>query len=174
MLTLVSQTRKAMQSDLYYVALIGALAIPDIAGALEAKDGRANGKHYIDWYERWVRPRLAENRGRDNPFSGEVCYIFRCSMVHQGASHRPDSPYRKIIFIEPGHPNYSIHYCLVGGPGEALLIQVDQFVEEVLHGCELWLEEVKNTEPFETNYAHFATRHPQGMAPYVTGVPVVG
>lgn len=172
MLTLVSQTRKAMQSELYYVALIGALSIPDIAGALEGDDRRASKSRYVGWYEKWVRPRLAENRSRDNPFSGEACYVFRCSMIHQGASHRSDSPYKKIIFIEPGHPNYSIHYCLVAG--EALLIQIDQFVEEVLHGCELWLEAVKNTEPFKTNYDHFARRHPQGMAPYVTGVPVVG
>jgi hypothetical protein len=171
-LNLISQTRKAIQSELYYVALISALSIPDIAGALEANDRLASKYRYINWYEKWVRPRLTENRNRENPFSGEVCYIFRCSMVHQGASHRSDSPYRKIIFIEPGHPNYSIHYCLVGG--DALLIQIDQFIEEVLRGCELWLEAVKDTEPFVTNYGHFAKRHPQGVAPYVIGVPVVG
>jgi hypothetical protein len=172
MLTLVSQTRKAMQAELYYVALIGALAIPDIAGALDADDGRARETHYIKWYETWVRPRLAEDRGRDNPFSGKDCYIFRCSMVHQGRSHRSDSPYKKIIFIEPGHPNYSIHYCRIADG--ALLIQIDQFVEEVLRGCELWLEAIKNTDTFERNYEHFAKRHPRGMAPYVVGVPVVG
>ena len=172
MLTLISQTREAMQLGLYNVALLAALSIPDIAGSLVASDGRATRERYVDWYETWVRPRLAESRARDNPFTGKDCYIFRCSMVHQGASHRSDSSYKKIIFIEPGHPNYNIHYCLVGG--EALLILVDQFVKELLSGCELWLQTVKDTEPFETNYENFAKRHPNGMAPYVTGAPVIG
>jgi hypothetical protein len=172
MLTLVSQTRKAMQSELYYVALMSALSIPDIAGALGADDGKSNRERYIKWYEKWVRPRLKENRDRDNPFSGADCYFFRCSIVHQGSSQHEKSTYKRIIFVEPGHPNYNIHYCVIGG--EALLIQIDQFVEEALQGCELWLKDVQDTEPFRGNYARFARRHPQGIDPYVLGVPVVG
>ena len=120
MRTLISQTRKAMESQLYYVALMSALAIPDMAGAMDAQDRRATKDRYISWYDAWVKPRLSERRNRENPFSGESCYIFRCSLLHQGSSQRSDSPYTNIMFIEPGHPNYNIHYCLVGG--EALLI----------------------------------------------------
>lgn len=169
---LISQTRTAMKSKLYYVGLMTALAIPDIAGALNSSDGEANGPKYIEWYEKWVRPRLFENRNRENPFTGDSCYRFRCSMLHQGSSIHPKSPYTRVIFIEPGAPNYSIHYCVIGN--EALLIQIDDFVEEMLVGCEKWLQSVKETQPFEKNFGRFATRHPMGLAPYVLGVPVVG
>jgi hypothetical protein len=170
--TLISQTRKAVEAELYYVALMSALAIPDIAGALSAENGRATGDRYATWYEEWARPRLLENRGRENPLSGQACYGFRCALLHQGRSQRQSDQYSNILFIEPGHQNYSIHYCVVGGG--ALLIQLAEFIEEVLRGCELWLQSVEGTEPFEKNYQSFARRHPQGLAPYVVGVPVVG
>ena len=170
--TLISQTRKAVKSELYYLALMSALAIPDVAGALGAENGRATGERYATWYEKWARPRLAENRGRENPLSGQSCYGFRCALLHQGRSQRQNDPYSNIMFIEPGHPNYSIHYCLIGD--NALLIQLDEFVEEVLQGCELWLASVEGTDPFENNYSLFARRRPQGLTPYVVGVPVIG
>ena len=170
--TLIAQTRKAMQSKLYYMGLMTSLAIPDIAGALESADGKATGQKYSSWYEAWVRPRLLENRNRNNPFTGDACYRFRCSILHQGSSIHSGSPYARVIFIEPGAPNYSIHYCLIGN--EALLIQIDEFVEEMLTGCAKCLLSVKGTQPFEGNFGRFATRHPNGVAPYVHGVPVVG
>ena len=170
--TLISQTRTAMTSGLYYVGLMSALAVPDIAGALNSANGEATGRKYIDWYETWVRPRLFEKRQRKNPFTGEDCYRFRCSMLHQGSSIHPKSPYARVIFIEPGAPNYSIHYCVIRQ--EALVIQLDAFIEEMLSGCEKWLASAKGTNPFEKNYGRFATRHPSGLRPYVLGVPVVG
>ena len=162
----------AVKSDLYYVALMSALAIPDMAGALTSEDGRANGRRYADWYDRWARPRLSEARGRENPLSGDACYGFRCALLHQGRSQRQGDSYSHIMFIEPGHKNYSIHYCVVGN--EALLIQVNEFIEEILRGCELWLESVEGTDLFERNYNQFARRRPEGLAPYVVGVPVIG
>lgn len=172
MRTLISQTRKAVGAELYYLALMSALAIPDIAGALETKDGEASGKHFAAWYEKWVHPILLKSRGRINPLSGQLCYGFRCALLHQGRSQRQKDQYSNIMFIEPGHPNYGLHYCLISG--DALLIQLDEFVEEVLRGCEAWLEYIEGTETFENNYRLFARRHPQGLAPYIVGVPVIG
>lgn len=172
MRTLIEQIRKAAESRLYYLALMSALTIPDIAGALESANGIANGRRYAAWYERWVRPRLMETRGRENPFSGWQCYGFRCAMLHQARSQRDSDAYSNIMFIEPGHPHYGLHYCLAANT--VLLIQLDEFVGEVLLGCELWLAAIQGTDPFEKNYRHFARRHPDGLAPYIVGGPVIG
>lgn len=51
MRTLVSQTQKAVEAKLYYLALMSALTIPDIAAALESSDGLASGARYAAWYE---------------------------------------------------------------------------------------------------------------------------
>jgi hypothetical protein len=45
--TLISQTRTAMTSGLYYIGLMSALAVPDIAGAINSANGEANGRKYI-------------------------------------------------------------------------------------------------------------------------------
>jgi hypothetical protein len=93
-------------------------------------------------------------------------------MLHQGTSQHSNLPYSQILFIEPGYPNYQLHYCVISG--RALLIQLESFVDEILRGCELWLKIVENTKLFKTNYARFARRHENSVAPYVLGVPVVG
>jgi hypothetical protein len=54
------------------------------------------------------------------------------------------------------------------------MIQLDAFVREALDGCKLWLTAVEGTEPFTGNYANFARRHPDGVAPYIVGPPLVG
>lgn len=172
MRTVVDQTAKALEHRLYYVALIAALTIPDMAAALESSDGRTDGTRYISWYEKWVRPRLLESRDRENPLTGKMCYGFRCGMLHQGRSAHDYHPYERIVFIEPGHQHFSLHYCTVGG--KILVIQLDAFVREVLDGCLLWLKDVGCTEPFKTNYDNFARRHPDGLAPYIVGPSVVG
>jgi hypothetical protein len=161
-----------MDAGLYYLALMSALTIPDIAGALGAENGEADRKKYAAWYNKWARPRLKQNRDRDNPFTGEECWDFRCATLHQGRFKKPKSlRRRRIVFIEPGHPNFSIHYCDVHT--DTFLIQIDQFVEEILQGCELWLDEVQETEIFQKNYENFARCHPNGLAS-VRGIPVVG
>jgi hypothetical protein len=172
MKTVIDQTEAALASHLYYIALFTALAIPDIAASLESQDGRATGKRYASWYEKWVRPRLRETRNRDNPFTGGMCYGFRCGMLHQGSSQNKNHPYSHIAFVEPGYPNLSVHYCTVSG--KVLVIQLDAFVGEVLQGARLWLQAVEGTKPFDDNYVNFARRHPQGLAPYLVGPPVVG
>ena len=169
--TLITQTRTALEAKLYYLALMSSLAIPDIASALSSIDGRATKQRYIELYDSWVRPSLIETRSRENPLTGDVCYSFRCRMLHQGSS-KEMGPYHTIMFIEPGYQNYKIHYCLVGG--EALLIQIDEFVDEVLEGCEKWLAANEGTTEFQANYKRFARRHPDGLEPYVIGVPVIG
>jgi hypothetical protein len=45
---LIRQIREANSAGLYYLALFAAIALPDICGALEAADGRANDDRYKD------------------------------------------------------------------------------------------------------------------------------
>ena len=93
-------------------------------------------------------------------------------MLHQGRSTHKNHPYERIVFVETGHQNYGIHYCTISG--KILLIQIDEFIREVLDGCRMWLKDVEGKEPFITNYASFACRHASGIAPYIIGPPVIG
>lgn len=184
MRTLISQIESSLGSGTYYLSLFGALAIPDIAGALSSEDGEASGKKYVEWYEHWVRPRFAEVvrasvpeqalpyiKDIESPLTGDACYRFRCSLLHQGSSQHPKSPYTRIIFIEPGMTTNVIHYSQLN---DALCIDLNLFCREVTSGVRLWLDAAEKTDLYERNYARFARRHVSGLSPYIGGVPVIG
>lgn len=184
MRALIDQLERSLDSQVYYLSLFAALTIPDIAGALDSEDGYASGERYKAWYERWVRPRF---KGQvlqqlppharqyvtelENPLTGDACYRFRCSLLHQGSSQHRESPYARIIFIEPGATSNVVHYGLLN---DALCIDVSTFCREVIAGTRRWLDEVESSERYMANYDRFARRHPDGLSPYITGVPVVG
>jgi hypothetical protein len=181
---LIDQLACSLETGLYYLSLFGALAIPDIAGALDSDDGRASGERYEAWYEEWVRPRFREKilegiplearqyvSELENPLTGETCYRFRCSLLHQGSSQHPRSPFSRIIFIEPRATSSVVHYVIMD---DALCIDLTSFCREVISGARMWLETVENTERYRANYNNFARRHPEGLKPYIGGVPVIG
>jgi hypothetical protein len=188
---LIEQIEQSLNYRYYYLSLMATLAIPDIAGALDSDDGRALGARYKGWFESWVRPRASEviqalmppQMGEilsqvpsgipefESPLTGDACYRFRCSLLHQGSTQHPDSPYDRILFVEPGSSTNVIHYSMANN---ALIIDVNLFCREVIAGARLWLDSVEGTQKFENNYANFARRHPNGLAPFVDGAPVIG
>ena len=179
----LDQIERSLDTRLYYLSLFAGLTVPDIAGALEAADGEATGDRYKAWYERWVRPRFAEGVQRlfasrgitaaptiENPLTGDACYRFRCSLLHQGSSQHPKSSYSRIMFIEPGATSNVVHY---GVMNDVLCIDLLAFCREVLAGARLWLGTVEGTEPYKTNYDRFVRRYDNGLPPYIVGVPVI-
>lgn len=184
MRNLLTQIERSLDARLYYLSLISTLTIPDIAGTLDSSNGRASGDKYVDWFEKYARPRFAENvqdmipddmpgdvPEMENPLTGEACYRFRCSLLHQGSTQHPQIPFSRIIFIEPGSTTNVVHY---GQLDDALCIDLEQFSQEVIAGARIWLDEVEESETYRKNFDKFARRHPEGLAPYITGVPVVG
>lgn len=190
MRALIDQLEQSLASRQYFLTLFTALTIPDIAGALDAPDGLANGQRYTSWYENWVRPQFAEATLASLPSSlppdqreyikkelqkplmdGEACYRFRCSLLHQGTTQHPKSAFSRIIFIEPHTTTNKIHNCIIN---DALCIDLMLFCSEVIAGARAWLSQAENTELFKANYEKFVCRHPNGLTPYIAGVPVVG
>lgn len=180
---LIDQLERSLDQRLYFLSLFGALAVPDIAGALESDDGVASGERYKAWYERWARPQfpkmlkaslrpeVRDHVNVENPLTGDLCYRFRCSLLHQGTTQHPRSRYSRIIFVEPGAITGTMHYNIMN---DALNIDVGLFCREIVVGARDWLVACEGTERFKTNYDKFARRYPQGLAPYIVGVPVIG
>ncbi len=174
---LLDQIDEARTTRLYYLSLMATLTLPDIAGALDAEDGQASGERYKNWYDEWVKPRYPENVAAagggavENPLTAADCYYFRCSLLHQGRSQHQKSQFERIIFIEPRAVPGTIHYARMEG---ALCIDLPTFCSEVISGARLWLDSVEGTDLYQRNYSEFASRHPNGLMPYVFGVPVIG
>jgi len=178
----IDQLESSLDHAEYFLSLFTALAIPDIGGALDSADGTASGERYKEWYERWVRPQfgkmmmsqIPQHAGAEmkieNPLTGEACYRFRCSLLHQGTTQHAKSPYSRIIFVEPGATTNTFHYNILN---DALNIDLPSFCREIVAGSREWMDAVEETEQYKANYERFARRYPSGLSPYIVGVPVV-
>jgi hypothetical protein len=160
---LFQQVETTLTRDLYYVALMAALAIPDICGAMQSGDGQATGERYRAWFERYVGPRYV------GTLTGADCWSFRCSLLHQGSTQHPDSSYSRVIFVEPSATGNVFHNNILN---DALNLDVRIFCRDVLEGAHRWLADYEHTDTYRRNFERFMHRYPNGLAPYIVGVPV--
>jgi hypothetical protein len=165
---LLRQIEAALEANLYYLALFVSLALPDICGAIDSSDGTASGAKYAAWFDKYVAPRYGF---RGHQFlTGEDCYRFRCSLLHQGRTQHPRSTYSRVLFVEPRSNELTIQINIIN---DALNIDMHIFCQDVMIGARQWLDEVENTQQFKTNYDQFMRLYPQGLPPYIVGVPVI-
>jgi len=160
---LFQQIGVAAENGLYFLALAGALMIPDICGALESQDGTASGARYRAWFDQNVAA------AQGGVMDGDTCYKFRCSLLHQGTTQHPKGQYTRILFVEPG-PGPILHMNIMN---DALNIDAREFCRDLVRAALLWRARVAGTEPYETNVRNFVTRYPNGLQPYIVGIPVI-
>ena len=160
----LAQIEKGLDENLYFLSLFSALAIPDLCGAMGSKNGLATKEKYTAWFDKCVAQKY-------NGFlSGNNCYYFRCSLLHQGSSQHPNNSYERVLFVEPSATTNVFHNNIMNG---ALNIDVRIFCSDMIAGAKEWLEENKETDLFKKNYDKFMRRYPNGLSPYIVGVPVI-
>ncbi|HVM06819.1 MAG TPA: hypothetical protein VM345_00015 [Acidimicrobiales bacterium] len=169
MLELLDQIDAANASGLHYLALMGALAVPDICAALAAKNGRTDGTKY----RQWVRDHIAEADRQG--LSPSDLYRFRCSMLHQGSGHHHGDELERVIFVEPGNgPKVSSTKMInVGGESTHVIDLVD-FCTSITSAERSWLAAHAASPRVMANLVRFIRRHPNGIPPFIVGTPVVG
>lgn len=160
----LTQIGDGLRANLYYLSLFTALAIPDICGAIDSEDGLATKEGFIQWFDKYVGSRYA------GFLTGEDCYYFRCSILHQGSTQHSRSGYLRILFVEPSATS-NVFHCNV--MNDALNIDVRVFCMDIIQGALAWLHEVEDNSRFARNYAKFVKRYPDGLKPYIVGIPVI-
>jgi hypothetical protein len=187
---LLEQIRASLNANLYYLSLFASLTVPDICGALESENGYATPDRYRAWFNKYVAPRYtlagsAERHLQELPddvremlarnteqlFTAQDCWNFRCSVLHQGSSQHQGGRYSRILFVEPDTTTSTLHLNVFNN---ALNIDVKIFCNDMIEGAERWLDQVEETERYQTNYERFMRRYPDGMPPYIVGYPVIG
>lgn len=83
---LVQDIRKALENELYFVALNSALTLPDICGKAARPTEKCNKKRYILWYDEEIgKYEKNPDDKMDMPYlSGKVIYDLRCCLLHEG------------------------------------------------------------------------------------------
>jgi hypothetical protein len=145
---LLDEVEAALDSGLYRVALLTALTIPDIAGALDAPDGVANGARYVAWFDTWAAPRF--ERFGAQVITGEDCYQYRCVLLHQGRGSHPKSRYRQSIFVLPKAGNIMAPVTMQT-KSDSVVLDVPDFCRSLTHAASDWLDVVQDSALFRTN-----------------------
>jgi hypothetical protein len=161
---LLDQIELGLQANLYYLSLIATLSIPDMCAALSSPDGTTTGAQYAAWFDANVAAKYGGH------LSGETCYQFRCSLLHQGTTQHPKSTYSRIIFVEP-NPRHRFHNIVIS---DALNLDIPQFCLDIVASARTWIPANENTLAYRRNYPKFIQRFPTGIPPYIVGTPVIG
>ncbi len=152
-----------MASGLYFVALLGVLAIPDICGALASNDGKASGSKY----KQWLRDNVPEEAA-----DADLIYGLRCSLLHQGQAHPHGSTF-PLAFMVPPPDGGGLHKLSTVVNGQQVGWSIlPLFVEEVTRGAEAWFQRYGSSNTVQRNMAKFAYLRPEGLPPHAVGMPV--
>lgn len=160
---LLNEIEIALLNEMCFISLQSALTIPDICSALASEDGKTNGLLYARWYDDYVK--------EDNDhLTGDDCYYYRCSCLHEGKSSHHKMAYSKVVFVYP-NPMLHAHNNVLG---DALNIDLVQFCQQMTSAARKWLEANNDNPTVLQNYEKLMKVYPDGLAPYVVGIPVIG
>ena len=170
---LISQIKKAVDQNLYLIALASCLTLPDICGAINTRKGLANGQNFRSWYDQYVFPNY-------DALTSDECYNFRCKFLHQGQTRAKgkNSYFSHIAFAEPiprnqGTISVNIGKTKVSGNVGPKSIDVLEFINAILLGVATWMQEKTGTEVYEKNIRQSVQRHPEGIPGIIKGVPYI-
>jgi hypothetical protein len=155
---LLNEIDLAAQAGLWIIAIHGALAVPDICGALAEQDGLAKKSRYIAWFE--------ENLPRYG--SGKEFYFFRCSLLHQGTTSHPEGLDRVIFAC--ARQQVKLHCVGING---CLVMDAPDFCSDVTAAARKWLSLKANDHVVSMNLERSIQMHPFGIPRVVAGLPVL-
>lgn len=158
------EIERALDADLHYVALIGALTLPAIAAALEATSGMPNSDSYRSWCERWFLEEYPEIASHD-------LYMLRCGVdAHLPTGFIGQRPYERLLFTLPTVSGISVHCSILGG---ALVLDLKTFCRDLIQAFDAWYGEMGTDPVVQKNMPRIMQYRNKGMAPYITGVPLL-
>jgi len=173
---LLDQIMVAVEARLYFLALLGALIVPDIAGAID-QPGAGVGVRYRAWFRQWVAGHFPVFQqvlpdGQAAPLlTADDCYLFRCTLVHQAVIPSPaqQSVARRIIFMDMP-VGWAVHYNALD---DAVQFDVRVFCQSMVQGAKDWFADPGHSAEWTARYEALIRRHPDGLSPYVHGMPVI-
>lgn len=159
----LSQIEKALDNNLFFVALQSVLSLPDICGALQTDDDVRSKTRYMEWFDEYGKKYIRCQ------MTAEDCYNFRCSMLHQGStvpspSNGKEAYYTRIMFVVDENCLY--HNNVFFG---ALNIDLHIFCYGIMAGVREWQQEMERTQNanYMRKYPVMVRTYLTGLAPYV-------
>jgi hypothetical protein len=155
--TILQEIERALQSQMYYLALQATLTLPDICAALEAPNGRTSGDKYRAWFNANAAARLSF-------LTADDCYSLRCGVVHQGKFGPSLKQYDRPIFVLPA--NAVFVNCKITMPDkEYFLSGAAEFCREIIAAVREWFGTKALDATVQANLPNLIQYHPSGFGP---------
>jgi len=163
---MINEIRQALNARLWTLSLQGSLALIDICGAMSRPSGNGNKQSFEAWYLNNVGATYPELAAFD-------VWRLRCGLIHQG--RLTSSQYEAIMFFIPdgrGNVMKNFQFHQADG-GRALSTDLVSFCNDILEAVELWWQTVPYFDPQKTNAELLVRLRPDGMMPYIQGIPMI-
>lgn len=162
---------RALQAQLWYMALAVTLSIPDICSLLqrdEQTDGWPKEEKYVRWFDTFMGPKYGF-------FSGQDCYRVRGGVLHKGRFGHPKAKYDRVLFGVPG--GRRIRELLSENNGgimeTALHLDLVTFCQEMIDCARSWYIMMKDDPNVKANMPYLVRFRPYGVSPHIVGVPII-
>lgn len=161
--TTLDEIERALSAGFWYLAIGATLTLPDICAALASANGQSSGQKYCAWYE--------ANIAAQYPWlTAEDCYCLRCGVSHQGRLGHPNMQYARVLFTVPNAQRNFFHNNIMN---DALNLDAQTFCRDFIVSVRAWLAANAGDPNVQANLPHLLQYRPQGLAPYMVGMPLI-
>jgi hypothetical protein len=173
----VSEVQSALDAKLFHMAMTMALAIPDVCSCLES-DPNANGATPAK-YKAWFDSNLAHAFAA---LTADDCYRLRSGVLHHRKMGRPKARYDRVVFLAPDAARPLSGDTLItidqgrklgGVQGRVLQIDIVWFCQQFIAAARRWAGSKIGDTNVQTNLPNLVRYRPEGLFPYMVGVPVI-
>ena len=129
-----------------YPAVVTALTVPHIAGAVDFPGGGSQAR-YVTWIDGWFSPRFPTYL--DHHIDGVALYALRCKLRHEGLTNPSQAPaasksaaasHKRLIAFNVG-PNISMHLCTSSdAAGDSwTVLRAETFCSDITSAARDWI-----------------------------------
>jgi len=159
---LLNQINAAASGGLHLIAIGMAVALPAICASLAMENGRSQGKEYKDWC-------AANLTGPEFSFvTPDDLYSMRCGVLHQGRYGDLQHNVARVVFAPPNGASFT--NCKFD---DAYIYGVVEFCKNLCDAAFKWHEANKADPIVVANSKRMMQYYPEGLAPYIIGMPVI-
>jgi hypothetical protein len=169
----------ASQHEQYFPAVVTALTVPDIAGAVDSP-GAASQARYIKWIDGWFSPRFPQYGAHQ--IDGVALYALRCKLLHEGLSDPSQAPaatksaaasHKRLIAFNVG-PGISVHLATSSdSAGDSwTILRAEVFYSDVTSAARDWLA-AKRSDPAAMQMLNALVDIRLDVRPLSIGVPLI-
>ena len=171
----LDEIRGCLKAGFHYAPVSLALSLPDICSALENEAGQGRfgdvGKRYKLWCKTYAEQKFRSVKAED-------LWCLRGSVHHNAMLSEHPSNVRGRLLLMPGNTQQAVPNELVvekcgTPPQDGLQISIPYFCDRMIDAAADWWGKKRDDPTVVKNLPNLVQYRPNGLAPFMVGMPVL-